>query len=189
MRRLLNVAAPTALIVLALVAALSAAWTSPRTWVTNELVTAALMNTHIRDNLLAIFPNGDGSTTYTPTWSGGSPSIGNGTLTGRYQRTGKRIDLQIQLTGGSTTNWGGATGWAFSLPVTAVSDTVYYVGIAHILDSGTGFHTGVALINPGGTTFSINPSTAGTGGVFNSTNPITWATGDEIRINITYTVA
>ena len=26
------------------------AWTSPRTWVYNELVTAALMNTHVRDN-------------------------------------------------------------------------------------------------------------------------------------------
>ena len=30
------------------------AWTAPRTWVTGETVTAALMNTHIRDNLLAI---------------------------------------------------------------------------------------------------------------------------------------
>ncbi len=28
------------------------AWTAPRTWVTAEVVTAALMNTHIRDNLL-----------------------------------------------------------------------------------------------------------------------------------------
>ena len=27
------------------------AWTDPRTWVTDELVTAAIMNTHIRDNL------------------------------------------------------------------------------------------------------------------------------------------
>ncbi len=26
-------------------------WTSPRTWVTGELVTASIMNTHIRDNL------------------------------------------------------------------------------------------------------------------------------------------
>lgn len=26
------------------------AWTDPRTWVTSELVTAAIMNTHIRDN-------------------------------------------------------------------------------------------------------------------------------------------
>lgn len=28
-------------------------WTAPRTWVVGELVTAAIMNTHVRDNLLA----------------------------------------------------------------------------------------------------------------------------------------
>lgn len=27
-------------------------WTAPRTWVANEIVTAALLNTHVRDNLL-----------------------------------------------------------------------------------------------------------------------------------------
>lgn len=31
-----------------------AGWTSPRTWVASEVVTAALMNTHVRDNLNAI---------------------------------------------------------------------------------------------------------------------------------------
>ena len=30
------------------------AWTAPRTWVSGELVTAALMNSAVRDNLLAI---------------------------------------------------------------------------------------------------------------------------------------
>lgn len=28
------------------------AWTAPRTWVTNEVVTAAIMNAHVRDNFL-----------------------------------------------------------------------------------------------------------------------------------------
>ncbi len=32
------------------------AWTAPRTWVTGETVTAALMNTHIKDNFLSIGP-------------------------------------------------------------------------------------------------------------------------------------
>lgn len=31
------------------------AWTSPRTWVTSEMVTAAIMNTHVRDNLLFLY--------------------------------------------------------------------------------------------------------------------------------------
>lgn len=30
------------------------AWTAPRTWVTSELVTSSLLNTHLRDNLLAL---------------------------------------------------------------------------------------------------------------------------------------
>lgn len=30
------------------------AWTAPRTWSTGELVTATMMNTHVRDNLLAL---------------------------------------------------------------------------------------------------------------------------------------
>jgi len=30
-------------------------WTAPRTWLTGELVTASLMNTHIRDNLLHLY--------------------------------------------------------------------------------------------------------------------------------------
>lgn len=34
------------------------AWTAPRTWVDSELVTASLMNTHVRDNLLYLLtPN------------------------------------------------------------------------------------------------------------------------------------
>ncbi len=31
-------------------------WTAPRTWVTAETVTAAIMNTHVRDNLLETAP-------------------------------------------------------------------------------------------------------------------------------------
>ena len=33
-------------------------WTAPRTWVTGELVTAALGNAHWRDNLLALRAGG-----------------------------------------------------------------------------------------------------------------------------------
>lgn len=30
------------------------AWTAPRTWVTSEVVTSSIMNTHVRDNLLVV---------------------------------------------------------------------------------------------------------------------------------------
>lgn len=32
------------------------AWTAPRTWVTSETVTASMMNTHVRDNMLETAP-------------------------------------------------------------------------------------------------------------------------------------
>lgn len=32
------------------------AWTAPRTWVTNEMVTSSMMNTHLRDQLLETAP-------------------------------------------------------------------------------------------------------------------------------------
>ncbi len=53
------------------------AWTTPKTWATNELVTAALMNQQLRDNMnvvvAAIVPTGSvvpfaGSTTPTSNW-------------------------------------------------------------------------------------------------------------------------
>lgn len=34
------------------------AWTAPRTWVTGEIVTASLLNTHLRDNMLTVTPAG-----------------------------------------------------------------------------------------------------------------------------------
>lgn len=34
------------------------AWTVPRTWVTGEIVTASLLNTHLRDNLNSVLPIG-----------------------------------------------------------------------------------------------------------------------------------
>lgn len=40
------------------------AWTTPRTWVTSEIVTAALLNTHIRDNQNYIKGNADAGTTF-----------------------------------------------------------------------------------------------------------------------------
>jgi len=42
------------------------AWTTNRTWVSGELVTAAIMNTYVRDNLNTI----SGWTNHTPTLKG-----------------------------------------------------------------------------------------------------------------------
>lgn len=59
---------------------------------------------------------------YTPSWLGGSPSIGNGTLTGKWRRVGDSVELSIAMVSGTTTTYGGGN-WAFSLPTGVAIDT------------------------------------------------------------------
>jgi hypothetical protein len=61
-------------------------------------------------------------TTYTPTWStlGTAATLANGSLTGRYLKIGRTVQLLIVLSFGSSTN-GGTGGYSFSLPATAAS--------------------------------------------------------------------
>lgn len=56
--------------------------------------------------------------TYSPSWTGTStdPSLGNGTITGRYTMVGKLVTGQIRLLTGSTTSFGSGA-WKFSLPM------------------------------------------------------------------------
>jgi len=167
------------------------AWTSPRTWVAGETVTAALMNTHVRDNLKAI---GDAWTAYTPSWKSGAGgtdiAIGNGTLTGTYMQAGKLVHFRILIVRGSTTNLG-TTGYAFGLPVTATS--FRNCGPAHVLDASA------SAIIPhmwhGATSSEIVVhATGGSSGrrIDNNgfgTTPTAWATSDELVISGTYEAA
>lgn len=69
-------------------------------------------------------------TSYTPTWtcSGTSPAIGNGTLTGRYQRLyGRTYLVQIYLLAGSTTTFGTGS-WSFATPGGLSTASPYPVG-------------------------------------------------------------
>jgi hypothetical protein len=124
-------------------------------------------------------------TTFTPTLvsSSGSPTIGNGTLTGRYKRLGKDVLVEIVLTRGSTTSFG--TGFISfgNLPVTART-TVSAAGSATLFDSGTNSFVGSCHLE---TTTSIAPLSAS--GVITSTVPFTWATSDIIRLSMTYEAA
>src|SRR5579864_7885838 len=55
---------------------------------------------------------------YTPSWTGSStnPSLGNGSLTGRYTQIGKVVLFSVVLTAGSTTTYGSGF-WTFTLPI------------------------------------------------------------------------
>lgn len=58
-------------------------------------------------------------TTYSPVWSatgGTQPVLGNGTLSAEYVRMGNVGFILMQLVAGSTTTFGTAANWLFSLP-------------------------------------------------------------------------
>lgn len=71
------------------------AWTSPRTYVAGETITAALLNTHVRDNLLDIGGTSSAWTSFTPTWFAGANVVACAvTALGRYKQHGKSVLVQ-----------------------------------------------------------------------------------------------
>lgn len=70
------------------------AWSSPRTWATSEVVTAAHMNQEVRDNLLAGFPDGaDTADSWTPTLEATTANPSTSSAAGRQYQVGAVIDL------------------------------------------------------------------------------------------------
>lgn len=170
------------------------AWTTPRTWVAGETVTAALLNTHVRDNLKAV---GDPWTTYTPTWTAATtnPTIGNGTIAGRYMAAGKYITFEIQIVMGSTTTYG-AGAYSLTLPVAPQTSAAKHPFLGTLWDASGGSVVTSAwpiagLISAGSTVELAGwPATAGNSfRVVNATNVITLADGDRITLTGTYEAA
>ena len=120
-------------------------------------------------------------TTYTPTWTGSTtnPSLGNGTLTGRYKTIGKTVFLQIHFGAGSSTTFGSGH-WKFSLPVAAHSGAAVVMSATY-LDNGTQWYAGVVTTEYDSNTSYVVPITVSSGAV-NSTVPFTWASTDSITI-------
>lgn len=160
--------------------------TAPRTWVVGEVVTAAELNTEIRDQFTDILGTG---TSYTPVWasSGTAPAIGNGTLVGRYKLVGKRCTATFRLTAGSGTTYGTGV-YNFSLPVQAGS-AMDWIGRAFIGDSSVGaagYSQGTAFIGASGTAMNLYAGNVGGSSQVGATSPQTFANGDRIWASIDY---
>jgi len=132
---------------------------------------------------------------YTVSWTAATtnPSIGNGTLTGRYTQIGKTCILMIALTMGSTTTYGSGN-WSFSLPKTAKNTTgINFFGVAHLRKVGTANYERIAQIAPSLSTTVINMFTDPTPGSnsqsISATVPFTWGDGDALGFQITYEIA
>lgn len=94
------------------------AWTAPRTFVAGETVTDTIMNTHVRDNLLAIGTS-IAWATYSPavTATTTNPTM---TVAGSWSQVGKRILANVRIT--TVTALGSGT-YSVSLP--AATDSSY----------------------------------------------------------------
>lgn len=152
---------------------------TPGTWGSGEIPTAAKLNANIRDpwaSATAAWTN------YTTTWSssGTNPTIGNGSLAGRYHRIGKSIWWSVSIVTGSTTTYGSGR-WQLTLPFPVI---------------GRLSTTGVARDTSGSDDWMISGILSGsvcflgllTGPVsaLSATAPFTWATGDTLFIGGAY---
>lgn len=158
---------------------------APRTWVVGETVTAALMNQEIRDQLNSMFA---AWTTFTPTWTASTtnPTIGNGTLSGRYMKIGRTVICEINTIAGSTTTFGSGN-YNWLLPAQAANSGIAKVGAAHWL--GTDRWVGQVIISSNATTvgafFPI--STTNTRVDFaTATRPETATSSAQIRLLFVY---
>lgn len=98
-----------------------------------------------------------GWTAYSVVWSSAGaakPTLGNGTLIGRYRRQGKTVEVFIQLALGSTTN-GGQGIFNFTLPVAGSSQFTEQPLLvkAYVPNLGMNF-VGFAPIGMGASSFS-----------------------------------
>ena len=132
---------------------------------------------------------------HTVSWTAATtnPSIGNGTLTGRYIVIGKLCTYVLGLVMGTTTTYGSGN-WAFSLPINAVNIAgINFYGVAHLRKVGTANYERIAQISPSLSATVINTFTDPTPGS-NSSNisatvPFTWGNGSTLNFEITYEIA
>lgn len=123
-------------------------------------------------------------TTYTPTWTaaGTAPAIGNGTITGRYQKLyGRSYLTQVHFTAGSTTTFG--TGqWSFSTPGGLTAAAYFYGhGMAYPSSSWA------VSVQATGTVFQANAPTSSTDPrliPITATAPEAWGSADQLLFTI-----
>ena len=168
------------------------AWTAPRTWVATNVLTAAQLNTDVRDNSLALYAT---ATSYTPTL--GVWTLGNGTATGYYGQSGPLVFFWANITFGSTSVFTAGEP-TITLPVAPNStytteNSIRVTMRASLADnSGSGEQTASCYNLSGSTVKVLYHNATGTpitGSVLSSTAPFTWATSDQIRIGGFYWVA
>jgi hypothetical protein len=157
-----------------------------KTWSAGEVLAAADLNDTFASKL-----DTASWTAYTPTFSGGSWAVGNGSFVNdtSYIQLGKLVVFVGAFVFGSTTTTDGSSALDISLPVTA-SGNAPMAGVAGFLDSGTANYAGIIGFN---TTSTMRPNRIDANNMaysgLTTNSPFTWATNDTIRWMIVYKAA
>ncbi|MEU0359910.1 hypothetical protein [Streptomyces cyaneofuscatus] len=160
---------------------------APRLWTAGETVSAAMLNTEIRDQFNSMFA---AWTSWSPTWTstGTNPTLGNGALAGRHMKVGRTVHVLITLTWGSTTVPGTGS-YLFSLPFPGAAAIPGVLGVTCNTTGSVNYIEGSAPLGNGATTtgnmWLANPSVTGDWNAWAASAP-TLAAGDVIRVYGTY---
>jgi hypothetical protein len=152
------------------------AWTSPKTWAVNDILTAGDLNTYVRDNENAVGT----LTAYVPTWTAATtnPTIGNGTISGKYVALAEWCWISIQIVAGSTTAGGSGT-YSVGLPFAGATLTGEQDFAVTLYNTGVARYLAVAVIPSGGSTFTVN-LTGVAAGFWTNSSPFTFAAAGNL---------
>lgn len=159
------------------------------TWVTPSTITSgqtAGVSTALATYATDLTVIGQAWQTWVPTTTG--ITVGNGTLSCRYNQTGKTVDFTVTFTFGSTSVITASP--TFTLPATALSATQRFCGSQ--LDSSVPNTWDAIGVGTSTTQFICRQAATVAGGNFaaiSSTSPFTWATGDVLFIQGRYEAA
>jgi hypothetical protein len=119
-------------------------------------------------------------TSYTPALSGWT--LGNGTLTGSYERQCATITFTVNYTVGSTDTVSGAL--SISLPIARVNSDIMEFGNM-VGNRGGTLYTAVGQAAGAVSVFTLIRDTSG---AISAASPAAWAAGDTIRFTGTYSL-
>lgn len=139
---------------------------------------------------------------WTPTWTtstgAATPSFGNATIDCKYAQAGDVVVYEMEITFGTTTNFGGGginDNWRFSLPVTA-SEAVLIAGMGEIQDGAAAERWPVRGRISTTTTLEVelsgrnyNDTANASAGLVDAITPFTWASTDRILMHGHYQAA
>lgn len=133
-------------------------------------------------------------TTYTPIWRGSTanPTIGNGSVTGRYMNVGATVFGEIRILAGTSGFLRGTGTYTVSLPALGIAENYQPVGQVVMRDEGPGItYFGTAIFNNNNADrvelfIHTQNATFAEGAAVTENTPFLFSANDKILIQFSY---